>query len=143
MRDNFLVRVEENNGRVPVNLTKGTTAFPEPTFSWTRDGQLLIGPDLTYSSVTFENVRRMDAGNYTVSATNFILNSTTEQVGNDTGSFYLDVLCKSLNIFNSEDTVVICITSLLESDKELFNFPLCRWSIFDTIRSSTMLCSVE
>ena len=94
LRDNFLVRVEEDNGRVPVNLTMGTAAFPEPTFSWTRDGLPLTGPGLTYSSVTFDNVRRTDAGNYTVSATNFILNSTTEQVGNDMGSFYLDVLCK-------------------------------------------------
>ena len=95
MRDNFLLRLEENNGRVLVNLTMGRDAFPEPTFSWTRDGQLLTGlSDLTYSSVTFDNVRRVDAGNYTVSATNFVLNSTTEQVGNDTGSFYLDVLCK-------------------------------------------------
>ena len=79
---------------VPVDLTEGFAAFPEPSFSWTRNGQPFTAPGLNYSTVVFDNVKREDAGNYNVSATNFILNSTTEQVGNDTGSFYLDVLCK-------------------------------------------------
>ena len=97
LRDNVLLKVEENGGRIPIDLSEGLVAFPEPTSQWSKDGQPLNGPRpaLTYNSVTFDNVRRTDAGNYTVVATNFVLNSTTpEQVGNDTGSFYLDVLCK-------------------------------------------------
>lgn len=94
MHDNILLKVEENNGRISVNLSESTAAFPEPTFNWTKDGQPLTGFDLTCSTLTFDNVKRIDSGQYTVSATNFVINSTTEQVGNDTGSFYLDVLCK-------------------------------------------------
>ena len=95
IRDNVLLKVRENSGRIPVNLSEGLAAFPEPTFQWTKDGESLNGPILTYNSVMFSSVRRADAGNYTVLATNSKLNSTTpKQVGNDTGSFYLDVLCK-------------------------------------------------
>ena len=94
LRDNFLVKVEENSGRIPVNLSEDLAAFPQPDFNWTKDGLPLTGPTLTYSSVTFITVTRTDTGNYTVSARNFVLGSSTEQVGNDIGSFYLDVLCK-------------------------------------------------
>ena len=94
LRDNFLVKVEENSGRIPVDLNEDSAAFPQSDFTWTKDGLPLTGPTLTYSSVTFTTVTRADTGNYTVSATNFVLGSSTEQVGSDTGSFYLDVLCK-------------------------------------------------
>ena len=95
IQDNVELIVRENSGRIPVNLSIGLAAFPEPTFQWTKDGEPLNGPTLTYNSVTFDNVRRSDAGNYTVLATNSVLNTTTpEQVGSDTGSFSLDVLCK-------------------------------------------------
>ena len=44
--------------------------------------------------MTFDTVRRTDAGNYTVTATNFALRDPGVEVGSDTGSFFLDVLCK-------------------------------------------------
>ena len=95
VRDNISLKVEENNARTAVNLSESLAAFPEPFFQWSKDGQPLSGPILTYNTATFNSVRRADTGNYTVVATNFVLNSTTELVGNDTGGFYLDVLCKS------------------------------------------------
>ena len=99
LRDHFLVRIEENSENVPVDLRQEPAAFPEPTvFNWYRDGQLQTtraDRRLTYSNVTFNTIRREDAGNYTVSATNFVIGSSdTQQVGNDTGSFNLDVICK-------------------------------------------------
>ena len=100
LQDNVLLKVGESSGRIPVDLSEGLASFPEPVFQWSRNGQVLNGPRpaLMYNSVTFDNVQRADGGNYTVVATNFVINSTTEQdlVGNDTGSFYLDVLCKLL-----------------------------------------------
>ena len=97
MRDNFLVRIEENSWNVPIDLLQEPVPFPEPTsFQWYKNGQRLTEADrlLTYSNVTFSTVRREDAGNYTISTTNFVIGSNTEQVGNDTGNFYLDVICK-------------------------------------------------
>ena len=92
------MRIEEGDENVPVDLRQEPTAFPEPTmsgsFTWNKDGQPLTGLALTYSNVTFSTVRRTDAGNYTVSAMNFVLGSTTKQIGSDNGSFYLDVICK-------------------------------------------------
>ena len=91
------MKIEENSMNVPIDLRQEPAAFPEPTsFQWYKNGQRLTEADcpLTYSNVTFSTVRREDAGNYTISATNFIISSNTEQVGNDTGNFYLDVICK-------------------------------------------------
>jgi hypothetical protein len=90
LRDDVVLKVRENGGRIPVNISEGFAAFPEPTSQWSKDGQSLEGPRpiLTYNTVTFDNARRSDTGNYTVVATNFMLDSTTEQIGNDTGSFY-------------------------------------------------------
>ena len=100
LRDNnILLKLEEGSGRILVNISEGMAAFPEPSFQWSRNGQPLSGMHmsglvLTYDSITFNDVRRTDAGNYTVVATSYFLNSTTELVGNDISDFYLDVLCK-------------------------------------------------
>ena len=94
LRDNVLVRIEEGNKNVPIDLSLDPAAFPEPTdFSWNVNGQPLTNLPRTYSSVNFSTVRRSHTGNYTVFAANYLLNDSTVQVGNDTGSFYLDVLC--------------------------------------------------
>ena len=64
------------------------------SFDWTRDGRpLTTGPALTYSSVTFSSIERTDSGTYSVLATNVV---DGVQVGNDTGSFTLDVICESV-----------------------------------------------
>ena len=101
LQDNFVVRLQEKSEvNVPVDLRQDPPAFPEPTepnFTWMRNGQpLRSGLTTTYSNVTFDSVARSDAGNYTVTATNFLLNDSTIQVGSDSGSFYLDVLCEHL-----------------------------------------------
>ena len=89
------MKLEENSENVPIDLRQQPVAFPAPTsFTWKKDGRPLTGPMLTYSSVTFATVRRQDAGNYVVSATNFVSSSTSEMVGSDTGSLSLDVICE-------------------------------------------------
>lgn len=94
--DNFVVRVLDGRRNIPIDLTLDPPAFPEPTiFSWTKDGEsLTIGPILTYSTATFNTIERQDTGDYTVNATNFILDNPTQRIGSDTGSFTLDVICK-------------------------------------------------
>ena len=90
-----MVLLEENSVNIPIDLRQDPPAFPEPTmFTWYRNGLELNGFAQTYSNLTFVTIRRQNAVNYTVSATNFILNSTVEQVGTDTGSFNLNVICK-------------------------------------------------
>ena len=101
LQDNFMVKIEVGRQNITVDLRQDPAAFPEPTlFSWSKDGQPLSVQTeltLTYSNVTINTVKRADAGNYNVTATNFVLpgsSGTLDQVGNDTGSFYLDVICK-------------------------------------------------
>ena len=97
MRDNFLVRIQEGDLDVPIDLHQEPAAFPEPSnFEWLIGGQPLRqnGITTTYSSVTFDSIVRTDSGNYTVNATNFLLDNANEPAGNDMGSFCLDVLCK-------------------------------------------------
>ena len=89
----------ENSQNFTIDLHQGPDAFPEPTvFNWNKDGQpLRTDLLLMYSNVTFDTVTRAAAGNYTITATNFVLPGSpgAKKVGNDTGSFYLDVICKS------------------------------------------------
>ena len=119
MQDNFIVKLEENNENVPVDLHQQPAAFPAPTsYTWNKDGRPLTGHELTYSNVTFATVRRQDAGNYSVSATSFVLGSTTEVVGTDTGGFTLDVLCELHAHFVIDKTTfswsqIHCLSSLV------------------------------
>ena len=99
MQDNFVVKIEAGGQNITIDLSQEPAAYPVPTlFTWNKDGQPETDPTLTlsYSNVSIDTVRRADAGNYTVTATNFVLPGSPggNQVGNDTGSFYLDVLCK-------------------------------------------------
>ena len=102
MQDNFLVKIQEYDLNVPINLLQDPIAFPEPSsFDWLKDGQPLrqSGLSITYYSVMFFSVMRSDAGSYTVSTTNFLLDNVIQPVGSDSGSFYLDVLCKLANMY--------------------------------------------
>jgi hypothetical protein len=91
------LKIQEGDLDVPVDLLLEPVAFPLPSeFEWLKDGRPLRQSDIvttTYSSVTFASIMRTDAGNYTVNTTNFLLDNVTP-LGSDTGSFYLDVLCK-------------------------------------------------
>ena len=96
LQDNFLLKIQEGDFNVPVDLLLEPAAFPEPsTFEWRKNDQPLRqnGITTTYSSVTFDSIVQSDAGNYTVTATNFILDAS-QPVGSDAGSFSLDILCK-------------------------------------------------
>ena len=109
-----MVKIEENSLNIPIDLRQEPAAFPEPTsFHWYKDGQRLTEADRppTYSNVTFSTVRREDAGNYTVSATNFVVGSNVEQVGNDTGSFFLDVICKLYSTIRIGQVTILCVAT--------------------------------
>ena len=91
-----MVRILEKSRDVPIDLAVGPLPFPLDTisFNWSKDGRLLTtGPMLTYSSVTFSIIERRDSGSYFVQAMNVV---NEVQIGNDTGSFTLDVICKPL-----------------------------------------------
>ena len=94
LRDKYVVRIEESNGNVPFDLSLDPAIFPEPSdFTWNVNGQPLTNLPLSYSSVNFSTIRRSHAGNCSVFAANYLLNDLSVQIGNDTDSFYLDVLC--------------------------------------------------
>ena len=96
LRKNLILRIQDGDTDVTVDLHQDPTPFPEPTiFTWSKDGQLLSADySLTNSKISFPSIVRTNTGNYTVSTTNFWLDDSTQQVGSDTGNFYLDVLCE-------------------------------------------------
>ena len=99
-----MFRIVENSLNVSVDLSQGSTAFPEPTtYSWTRNGVELSGPSpvLTYSTAIFPVISRNDAGSYAVSAANYALDNDSISVGSDMGSFSLDVLCEFITFSTS------------------------------------------
>ena len=88
-----MVVVEGNPGTI--NLQQAPDAFPFPQqFSWTANNNSRVA--FGYPSVTFLPFIRGDAGTYTLTATNYRLDNTSVVVGTDTGSFTLDVQCKSI-----------------------------------------------
>ena len=90
------MRVLEGKRNVPIDLALDPPAYPIPSsFSWMIDRESLnTSPALTYSTATFDTIERLDSGDYAVNATNFIPDNPTQQIGSDTGSFTLDVICK-------------------------------------------------
>ena len=109
LRDNLMYRIVENTLNVPVDLSQYPPPFPEPrNFTWTRNTVTLSNPTLTHSSITFPSVRRSDTGNYVVSATNFVLDNERVQIGSDTGSFTLDVICKTMFADLLGNTLISC-----------------------------------
>ena len=97
LRDNVDIKIEENTNNVSIDLRQDPAPFPIPTvFIWFKDGEQLSTSDLalddwTYSTATFSTVRRIDAGSYAVSTTNY---GKRQRIGNDSGGFHLDVICK-------------------------------------------------
>ena len=75
--------------------------FPFPTFQWTRNGVPAVNVSgsvaFGYTAANFYNTSRTAAGNYSLFAENYVINSTGAGmivIGNDTGGFTLDVLCE-------------------------------------------------
>ena len=93
-----VVAVEGSNNTVSLSQTPDAFPFPQQ-FSWTVNGSPANNNSRVtfgYPSVTFQRIERGDAGTYNLTATNYRLDNTSVVVGTDTGSFTLDVQCKSI-----------------------------------------------
>ena len=104
LNDEFERTVIENS-TVEIDVSgSGEEPFPFPQqFQWMKDGVNVTNSSRIsygYPIVVFENVLREDIGNYTLTAANFRLDNESLQVGNDTGSFFLDVFCKCITMNN-------------------------------------------
>ena len=99
LTDNLPVVVVEGRTNT-VSLRQAPDAFPFPQqFSWTVSGSPASSNSRVtfgYPNVTFLPFIRGDTGTYTLTATNYRLDNTSVLVGMDTGSFTLDVQCKSI-----------------------------------------------
>ena len=73
-------------------------AFPYPrSFSWEKDGNTVENTtrqSFGYPDLRINPVSRDDSGVYTLTATNYRLDNESVEIGSDSGSFTLDVLCK-------------------------------------------------
>ena len=95
LHKNLIVRLQDGDVNIPVDLHRDPAPFPEPDiFNWSKDGQLLGDVSATYSTLIFSTVTKNSSGKYTVTATNFLLDNSSQQLGSDTGSIFVDVLCE-------------------------------------------------
>ena len=92
-----VVAVEGSTNTVSLSQTPDAFPFPQQ-FSWTVNGSAANNNSRSfgYPSVTFRSYNRRDTGTYILTATNYRLDNTNVVVGMDTGSFILDVQCKSI-----------------------------------------------
>ena len=90
--------VEGSTLSLNLSPPSGDKAFPYPTeFQWSKDGIPISNTSvlsLGYPGVVFRNVSRADAGQYSLSATNYKLETSGEVIGEGTGTFQLEVLCE-------------------------------------------------
>ena len=82
-------------------LEETPAAYPFPMFQWTKNGVPVVNisgsVSYGYPSVNFYDISRTAAGNYSLFAENYVINGLTDagiMVGNDTGSFTLEVFCE-------------------------------------------------
>ena len=96
--NNIPLFTRQRNEVFRVDLSAGNTpAFPFPIFTWSRAGGEAVvnmtGRVYGYPSVSIESVQPSDIGYYNLTAINYLHDGITE-LGNDSGSFYLDILCE-------------------------------------------------
>ena len=82
-----------------VNLELDNPAHPFPTtFQWFKNGVEMSSNDsrvmFGYPSLIINNAMPSDTGVYSLTATNHLLDNSSEILGTDTGEFTLDILCK-------------------------------------------------
>ena len=125
------MKIQEGDANIPIDLRQDPAPFPEPRiFNWSKDGQPLSDDlNVTYSTITFPLVTRNNAGNYMVSATNFLLsNDSSQQLGSDAGTFYLDVLCEQLYTyatFKCMISILIIIRSTIVCNRSSYVTTVC------------------
>ena len=100
LKDGQTLKIREHSENILIDLSdNGHVPFPEPQyFALTREGRHSIAQKdgnitLTSSSVLFPNLMKSHSGSYSLSVTNFMLDSS-EEVGTFTSTFQVDVLCK-------------------------------------------------
>ena len=100
LKDGQALKIREHSENIFIDLSDdGHVPFPEPQyFALTRKGRHTIAQEdsnitFTSSSVLFPKLSRSHSGSYSLSITNFMLNSLKE-VGTFTSTFQVDVLCK-------------------------------------------------
>ena len=96
-----LIREVVEGSAIQVDLSSGLEAFPFPAeFQWKKNDLPLDNTSLTllgYPTAEFRTVSQTDSGLYTLTATNYNLDNPSEVIGGGTGSFQLEVFCKSIS----------------------------------------------
>ena len=94
-----VVRRENEELSLDMRDPDSPQAFPFPSLvEWTRDGGEVVSSseNINYSSIFIGSVEPSDAGQYTLTATNYQLDGVT-LVGSDSASLTLNVLCEYHN----------------------------------------------
>ena len=97
--------VRRENEELSLNMRDPDSppAFPFPSLvEWTRDGGEVVSSSenrvFNYSSIFIGSVEPSDAGQYTLTATNYQLDDGGTLVGSDSASLTLNVLCEYCNV---------------------------------------------
>ena len=89
-----------------VDLELMPEAFPFPqSVQWYKDGEEADNDadrTLGYPNAIFDQVNRDDAGMYTLTATNNRLDNASVEIGTDSASFNLTVICKCLSVCHAD-----------------------------------------
>ncbi len=97
LSDGRVIKVDERDGNIPVDITITPLAYPTPSsYELTKDGSpMAITSRITfgYPSVIFNSLLRSDSGLYSLTATNYRTDNALP-IGTGQGSFTLDVLCE-------------------------------------------------
>ena len=83
-----------------VNLEQAPPAHPFPTsFQWFKEGVAIMNDSirvLGYPTLNITTVRTSDSGEYSLLATNYLLDDPERELGSGRGGFTLNVVCEYL-----------------------------------------------
>ena len=89
--------IENTDVDIDLGTAASSNAYPPPQLTSLTPSNVLDA-DFLYPIVSLKTVKREQSGEYSLTATNYLVDNPSVQVGDSTGTFSLNVQCMLMQI---------------------------------------------